>query len=134
MVPADTVQKALTKANASGVVSLNGDQVQLATNAFKSFAAKTQVALIAPGTVSSYGNLLTNVIQDAAQQSAFTSLYLTQPTATDFWASAAKLKIPDATLNLLKIQGKLHYLTSNSALWCNNCKKRSAQPTRFPRS
>lgn len=115
LVPADTVQKALTKTNTAGIVALNGDQIQLATNAFKTFAAKTQLSLTTPGTISNFGSLLSNVIQDPVQQSAFTGLYLTQPTTADFWTSAAKLKIPTATLDFLKVQGKLLYLTFNSA-------------------
>lgn len=114
LVPADTVQKALTKANSAGVVALNSDQIQLATNAFKTFADKTQSSLIVPGTISSYGSLLSHVIKDPAQQSAFTNLYLTQPSSADFWAGAAKLGISAQTLDVLKVQGKLLYLTFNS--------------------
>jgi len=115
MVPPATVQKALTKASKAGVVALDEKQVLTATNAFKAFAAKTQSALTTPGAVSNFGNLFGSVLQDPAQQSAFTNLYLTQPFATDFWSQAAALKIPAQTLDALKLQGKLLYLTFNSA-------------------
>lgn len=115
MVPSATVQKALTKANQAGLVSMNEQQITAATTSFQAFATKTQLALKAPGTISAFGDMLTGVIQDSGQLGAFTNLYLTQSLSDNFWAQAAKLKIPTATLDALKLQGKLLYLTSNSA-------------------
>ena len=114
-MPVDTVQQVLTKANQAGIVALNQDQVGAAINAFKAFSSKTQLSLTTPGAVSSFGGLLSTTIKDPAQQSAFTNLYLTQPIASDFWSQAAALKIPAQTLDVLKLQGKLLYLTFNSA-------------------
>ena len=115
MVPADTVQKALAKANQVEIVTLNDQQITEATSAFRAFATKTQLALTTPGAVSTFGNLVSNTITDPAQQAAFTNLYLTQSNASDFWTQAASLKIPSKTLDSLKLQGKLLYLTFNSA-------------------
>jgi len=115
LVPVDTVQQVLTKANQAGIVALNQDQVGAAINAFKAFSSKTQLSLTTPGAVSNFGGLLSTTIKDPAQQSAFTNLYLTQPIASDFWSQAAALKIPAQTLDVLKLQGKLLYLTFNSA-------------------
>jgi ABC toxin-like protein/neuraminidase-like protein/virulence plasmid A protein len=113
-VPADTVQKALAKAVGAGIVGLSEKQIAAATSAFQKFASQTQLALIAPGTVSSYGDLLSAAIPDSSQRAAFAELYFSQPSATDFWAQAAQLGIASKTLDTLKLQGRFLHLTFNN--------------------
>lgn len=115
MVPAVTVQQALIKANKAGIVAVAGDRINNAVNAFKAFATKTQLAMTAQGAVSSFGNILSVTLTDPGQQAAFTNLYLTHYDSSNFWTQAAALKIPARTLDVLKFQGKLLYLTHNSA-------------------
>jgi hypothetical protein len=114
MVPAASVQAALTKANQSGIVSLNSQQIAAATTTFQQFASKTQLAMIAPGTASSYQDML-SLSSLGAQQAAFANLYFSNPAADDLWAQAAKLNIPAQTLSTLMLQGKCLYLARNSA-------------------
>src|SRR5260370_11479293 len=114
MVPAETVQGALAKASKAGVVSLDDKQIVEAKNAFQTFASKTQLGLKTPGGVSKFSDLLGKTL-DANQQAAFTSLYLTQSTASDFWTKAAQLNIPPKTLDTLKLHDKLLYLTFHNA-------------------
>jgi hypothetical protein len=113
MVPAEAVRTALTKANQAGVVALNDKQILEAKNAFQTFAAQTHLATTTPGGVSKFSDLLGKILE-GNQQAAFASLYLANPTASDFWTKAAALNIPAKTLDLLKVQGKLLYLTLNS--------------------
>jgi len=115
MVPSGTVQRALTKATKAGIVNLNEQQISAATTAFQAFAAKARFNITTPGTVSSYGALLSGTLSDPNLQTAFTNLYVTQSGASDFWTQAAALKIPAQTLENLKLQGKLFYLTFNNA-------------------
>ena len=115
-IPVATVQKALSKANQAGVVSLNTDQIASAAKAFGAFAAKTQVTLTAPGAVSSYGAMLAPILTDATQQRAFAGLFFSQSVSTtDFWIEAATLNLPAAALDALKLQGKFLHLTLNHA-------------------
>ena len=115
MVPSDAVRQALTKANQVGVVSLTDQQIAAATTAFQAFAAKTHLAMTAPGAVSTFGEMLSTTLPDPEHQAAFTNLYFTQGTASDFWAQAEQLNIPAPVLASLKLQGKLLHLTYNNA-------------------
>ena len=117
LVPTATIQSALQKASASGIISLNADQLSAATNAFQTFANKARLNLNAPGAVSNYGAMLTAATTDANAQQAFATLYFSNPSAgAELWQSAAdpKLKIPAETLTSLKLQGKFLHLTFNN--------------------
>jgi hypothetical protein len=116
-VPTATVQAALKKANDAQIVQMDDRSLAAAVTAVQNFSTKTLLASTAPGTVSSFGDLLKPVFKDnTAQLTAFANLYFTQGSADgDFWAKAAALNIPAATINALKLQGKFLYLTSNNA-------------------
>jgi peptidoglycan hydrolase-like protein with peptidoglycan-binding domain len=114
VTPASVVSQALTKASQAGVVSMTEQQISAATSAFQKFATTTQLALVAPGMVSRFSDLLAAHITDSTQLAAFAQLYFSNPTAPDLWTQAAVLKLPAATLDTLKLQGKFLYLTSNS--------------------
>ncbi len=115
MVPSAAVQKALTKANQAGVVSMNDQQISATTTAFRNFASQAQLALTTPGALSSFNDLLTAALPDKTQQAAFANLYFSNPSAADLWVQAANLKIAPENLDSLKLQGKFLYLTFNSA-------------------
>jgi len=116
-VPSVTVQAALKKASDAGIVQMNDQQMEAATKAVQSFATTTLLASTVPGTVSTFRDLLTPAFKDnSAQLTAFADLYFNHgSSAGDFWAKAAKLGIPAATIDSLKLQGKFLYLTSNNA-------------------
>jgi hypothetical protein len=117
-VPVATIQAALQKASDAGIVQFNDQQMAAAVKAMQNFSTNTLLASTAPGTVSSFKDILTPVFKDnAAQLTAFANLYFSQgPSSTgDFWAQAAKLDIAPAVIDSLKTQGKLLYLTSNNA-------------------
>jgi hypothetical protein len=114
LVPASTVNQALTKASQAGVVSLTEQQIAAATKTFQTVATKSQLGLTATGMLSKFDDLLGALISEPAQKMAFAQLYFSNPNAADLWAQAAALKIPAATVDALKRQGKLLHLTSNS--------------------
>lgn len=116
LVSPTTIQKALGKANEAGIVSLNDQQILAATDAFKNFARKTRLTLVATGANSTFGDFLNKSGLTGEQQNAFADLYFSQSSSADgFWQKAAGLGIPAQTLDTLKLQGKLAYLTLNNA-------------------
>lgn len=116
-VPSATIQEALKKASAAGIVQLNDQQITAAATGVQDFSTRTLLATTAPGTVSSFHDLISPVLGgNGAQQAAFASLFFSQPSVDeDFWAKAAALNIPAATIGALRLQGKFLYLTSNNA-------------------
>jgi len=116
-VPSASVQEALEKANQAGIVNLSDREISAASASFQDFSKKTLLASTAPGTVSQFNDLLTQgFVDNPTQQAAFASLFFGQSsTGADLWTQAASLKIPAATLDALKLQGKFLYLTLNNA-------------------
>jgi hypothetical protein len=108
-VPDEAVEKALTKANQAGIVSLSPQEISSATATFKEFAGGARLAITTPGAVSSFNDLLGESVP-----ASFADLYFKDPSAADFWAQAADLGIPAETLDSLKLQGKFLYLTYNN--------------------
>jgi hypothetical protein len=109
-VSSDAVQKALTKADQAGIVSMSQEEISSATVAFNDFAGSARLAITTPGAVSSFDELLS-----ADVPSSFADLYFKNPSAADFWTQAADLGLPAETLDSLKLQGKFLYLTFNNA-------------------
>jgi hypothetical protein len=115
-VPAATVKQALVKANQSGIVNFSDQQITDATTTFENFASTTLLASVAPGAVSKYTDMLSPFVTDPNLQKSFAGLYFSQPqVSADFWTQAATLKIPPATLDNLRLQGRFLYLTYNNA-------------------
>lgn len=114
-IPPATVQAALEKANSAGIVSLTSSQIASSVQTFTTFAQQSQLASTTPGSVSTFSTMAAVNLTDASQQAAFTSLYMSNPSATDFWANAASLGIAADALDALKLQGKFLYLTFNNA-------------------
>ena len=115
MAPPDLIKTVLTNAVQSGIVNFNSDAIAQGTSAFKTFANKTLLDAKPPGAASSFGDMVSLALSDANQQAEFVRLYLSNPTAPDFWKQAAALGIPDQTITSLQLQGKLLHLTHNSA-------------------
>jgi hypothetical protein len=116
-VPSATIQAALKKAAAAGIVQFDEQQLAAGVAAVQNFSSKALLAAVAPGAVSTFHDILTQVLEDdSPQHAAFANLFFSQPSADgDFWAKAAALNIPAATIDALKLQGKFLYLTGNNA-------------------
>jgi GH18 family chitinase len=116
LVSPTAVQKALSKANQSGIVSLSDQQISAATTTFTSFARTARLNLAAAGANSTFGDLLSQSGLSADQRTAFADLYFASSSVGDgLWQKATSLGLPAATLDALKLQGKLAYLTFNNA-------------------
>ena len=115
-VPTATIQAALKKAVGAGIVQLDDRTTAAAVAAVQAFAGKTLLAAIAPGAVSTFQDMLSPLVKDSATQASFANLFFAQPAPSgDLWANAAKLNIPAATIDALKLQGRFLYLTGNNA-------------------
>src|ERR1017187_1965168 len=113
-VPAATVQAALTTANSAGIAGMNQENVAATVVQFTTFSKQYQLAATTPGGVSTFSSMLSAKLQNATQQSAFASLYFSNPSSADLWTDAANLGITSDTLNAMKLQGKFLYLTFNN--------------------
>ncbi len=124
-VPPATIMEALKKASAAGIVQLDEPQTAAAAASVRAFSQKTLLASAAPGTVSSFHELLAPVIAESSpQHAAFAELFFSHDaTGDDFWQRAADLQIPPATIDTLKRQGKFLYLTSNNAALADKAQK-----------
>jgi Neuraminidase-like domain/Salmonella virulence plasmid 28.1kDa A protein len=114
-VDESTVHEALAKATRAEIVSFATDRITSATAAFRDFASRTLLSQRAAGAVSSFAELLATQVPDDAQRAAFAKLFFGRRSeGKDLWAEAAALNIPEHTLDSLKLQGKLLYLTYNN--------------------
>ncbi|HEU4891609.1 MAG TPA: neuraminidase-like domain-containing protein [Vicinamibacterales bacterium] len=116
-IPAPTLKAALRKASDAGIVRLSDRQIDAGVTAVRDFATTTLAATAAPGAVSTYKDLLAPVFQnDTAKQTAFANVFFTHSGSNgELWSKAAAAGIPAATVDALKLQGKLLYLTANNA-------------------
>lgn len=104
----------LKAARAAGVIGLTDAQIEQAKTAFTAFATNTRKATAAPGTLSSYGQLLSGVLSDDLQGPFLEGFYKSNGTPGALWAEAAKKGIGQQQISILKRQGKLAYLTRNN--------------------
>lgn len=113
-VSKSAVDRALTEADAAGVVSLTKAQREAALEAFVVFRSAERLNAVAPGALSSQGEMLTaaGLGSDAAAQ--FDDIVERAGTdTTQLWADAQAAGLPVETL---RRTGKLGYLTLNNAV------------------
>lgn len=115
-VSVDALEKSLTKARETGIVSLTDQQAIAAKAAFQTFAREARRTMRAPGAPSSFGDLLDKSGLDGAQKTTFEELYFTyRGSGAELWKAALKRRIPAAKVESLRVQGRLAYLTHNNA-------------------
>lgn len=111
-----TVEKALRTANAAGVAAFSEDRVKEIKTAFQSFSRETRLATKAPGTSSTYRQLLDRSGLRSEKQDLFANLLLAHNgTAAELWQKAEENGFAKAEVKQLQVQGKLAYLTHNNA-------------------
>lgn len=116
LVPAATIETALTKANQAGIVDLTAAQITAAQTAFTAYAIKTNSNIKISGAPSSFNDLLGNLLSTPAQQTSFAGLYFDPIISdADLWQKAAAAGISAANIAALQLQGKLAFLTYNNA-------------------
>ena len=114
-VSEETVDQALTKVKEAGIVDMSDQQVAEVKKQFGTFSRDTRLAVPAPGSRSTYGELLeaTGLKEDA--RTKFASVYLKhRGDAAQLWEKAADTGIVHRDIQALQLQGKLAFLTHNS--------------------
>ncbi len=128
-VSAETVEKALNKAKDAGIVNLDNDQIAAAKTAFKDFSNTARFAARAPGTLSSFGDLLAKSAINETEKNLFKEIYLSHKgTDTDLWKIAREKGMSEAGIRSLRLQGKLAYLTLNNADLVETLQKEIGSP------
>jgi hypothetical protein len=121
-VKVNLVEAGLKKARESGVIDLDDDEAQ--AKIFAAFAENANVADAAPGSQSSYAELLAGTGLSEAEQKTFANLFFAHSGDTDrFWKKASEAGFTDAQVKALRLQGKLAFLAGNSAAMTNRLMK-----------
>jgi len=105
------VERILRLASESGVIDSSVAAEGLA--AFKSFATETRLQTPPVGTVSSRRDLINIAPIPAMDKEKFSGLLA--ETDAEIWTQAASAGVSDDSIKTLQLQGKLAYLTFNSA-------------------
>ncbi len=115
-VKPDVTEKALKLGRDEGIVELDDQQIADFKKQFTTFTHNVQMATPAPGSLSTYGELLkTSGLSDEAQ-AKFVPIYLNHRNdAAQLWDEARKAGLDDAQIGTLRLHGKLAFLTGNSA-------------------
>lgn len=109
-----TVGEALAKVREAGIVGLSDAQVAAAKTQFEVFATRTRLAVTAPGSRSTYGDLLKTSGLDEAAQKKFAAIYLNHSRDADLWQNARDAGLNDKQVQTLQLQGKLAFLAGNN--------------------
>jgi ABC toxin N-terminal region/Neuraminidase-like domain len=113
-VSAEAFDLALGKARASGIVNLSDAQVAQVKQSFETFSVKTRLAMQAPGSRATYGDLLKKLELSENDQQAFAKLYLNhRGDGKSLWEKATNAGLGSIVPKLQK-QGKLAFLTTNN--------------------
>jgi len=115
-VPPTAVDLALRKAGDAGIVQLDDAARAAAAQQFTAFSRKIRLAIPAPGSQATYGELLQASGVSPAAQAAFADVYLDhRGDGAALWASAEAAGVGADDIGVLRQQGKLAFLTRNSA-------------------
>jgi peptidoglycan hydrolase-like protein with peptidoglycan-binding domain len=106
LLSAEAVDQALAKAREAGIVGLSDQQVAEVKARFEIFARETRLAMPAPGSRSTYGDLLESAEVDAEARRKFANVYFNQQVFTHVVAADTEYYLtgpqqahpPDGTL------------------------------------
>ncbi len=106
--------QALSKARTSGIVDLDDTQATRLKEAFENFSVNTRLAVPAPGSTATYGDLLGKLDLSEDDRQAFAKLYLNhRGDGPSLWRQATAAGLGEVIPRLQK-QGKLAFLTTNN--------------------
>ncbi len=115
-VEPEVAEQALKKARNAGIVELSDEQIGEFKSAFNTFSNNVRLHVPAPGTRSTYGALLKTSGLSQQMQDKFVPVYLNhRGDAAQLWDKARKAGLKEAQIRRLQRQGKLAFLTGNSA-------------------
>lgn len=119
-----TVGEALLKARDAGIIGLTNDQIKEASNRFEAFANSTRLSIPAPGSNTTYLEMLNTAgiganldeIQRTNLRARFAEVYLNHHgDPVQLWEKASEAGISADDIKILQLQGKFSYLTVNSS-------------------
>lgn len=114
-VDADVVEQALQRVSEAGIVHLDKTQIGTFKRHFEKFSVDVQMDMPAPGSSSSYSDLLAASGLDEDAQEKFKPIYVKHGgDAVKMWDEAREAGLDDAQIGKLQLQGKLSFLTTNS--------------------
>jgi hypothetical protein len=113
-VSPEAFDQAMGKARVSGILNVSDEQVGQLRQSFDAFSVNTRLAVQAPGSQATYGDLLRKLDLSDEDQNAFAKLYLNhRGDAGSLWQKVSEAGLGDAVPKLQK-QGKLAFLTTNN--------------------
>ncbi|MEQ1844079.1 MAG: neuraminidase-like domain-containing protein [Nitrospira sp.] len=114
-VEPDVAEQALKTVRDAGIVELTDQQIGDFKTQFATFANTVRMNIPAPGSRSTYGQLLKGSGLSAEAQTKFAPVYLRhRGDASQLWDEARKAGLDDAQVGKLQLQGKLAFLAGNS--------------------
>ncbi|MFN8499658.1 MAG: neuraminidase-like domain-containing protein [Anaerolineae bacterium] len=113
-VSPEAFDQALSKARAAGIVQIAEADVPQLKKDFETFSVNTRLALPAPGSQATYGEMLGQLDLSDDDQKTFARLYLNhEGSAQSLWDNATNAGL-GAAVPRLQLQGKLAFLTTNN--------------------
>ena len=105
---------ALTKLAGIGIITMTDGEITDFTGKFTTFAQRTRLAVTAPGSQTTYAELLAAAqVQDAGD--VFAGVFLKhRGDGATLWKAARDAGVPDVAVSRLQWQGKLAFLAGNS--------------------
>ena len=114
-VSSSAVEKALNKAKDAGIIGTDFS-VENAKKSFETFSRDTLRKVRAPGTLSSFREMLDKSGVSGNDKSKFEDVYFAhRGTPAELWQEAKNRGIKEESIKSLRLQGKLAYLTLNNA-------------------
>ncbi|MDH4137551.1 MAG: Tc toxin subunit A, partial [Anaerolineae bacterium] len=114
-VSADVAEQALKTVRDAGIVELTDQQIGQFKQQFATFSNKVRLAVPAPGSRSTYGELLKASRLSDDAQAKFAAVYLShRGDAAQLWENARQAGLDDMQIGKLQLQGKLAFLAGNS--------------------
>lgn len=114
-VDPDVAEEALKTVRDAGIVELNDQQIGDFKTQFATFANRVRLNIPAPGSRSTYGELLKGSGLSAEAQSKFAPVFLRhRGDVAQLWDEARQAGLDDAQVGKLQLQGKLAFLAGNS--------------------
>jgi len=114
-VSPDVLDQALTTAVKSGIVALDEGQMAAVKDQFGSFSRTARLEMPAPGSNSTYGELLRSARVGDGVSETFARVFLNhQGDPAQLWEKAAAAGVPENDILTLQRQGKLAFLTANN--------------------
>jgi len=116
-VEPETVEEALKKVREAGIVALDDAAIADFKKRFAAFSQRVRLNLPVPGSSNTYGQMLEKSGLGDRQRKIFAEVFLRhRGDGAQLWQAAKEAGLNDAQIGKLQLQGKLAFLSGNSAL------------------